>query len=290
MKFGVLFSEGVDGHDESYNVEAHVLQSMDVRVAEVCLEAAIDGDPEEALAHLPRGGTTWLYRGWLLSEEDYTALCDAVADRGDRLVVHPTEYAAAAFLPNWVDVLGHRTPATIWTEDTDAQEAWDEAIEVLGPPPWIIKDHLKSARDDWKTACFVPEGADFERFRDICQGLIDARGHLFERGLVVRRYVNLKRLPFVSRGAPVCDEHRVFFWRGKAIAHAPYHDLEVPPLTTIPFPELGDLVDSPFFTADFGRLEDGSWTVIELNDGGGSGRPEHLDPWQLYEAIVASYG
>jgi len=275
--------------DEGYHVEAHVLQSMGVPVVEIDLESVIDGDPEQALEHLPTGGTWWLYRGWLLSEEDYEALFDAIADRGDQLVVAPSAFAAAAFLPNWAPALGSRTPASIWTEDTDAEEAWDEAMDELGPPPWVIKDHLKSAREDWATACFVPEGAPFEHFRDICQGLVDCRGHHFERGIVVRRFVHLKRLPFVSRGAPVCDEHRVFFWRGEPVAHAPYHDLAVPPLAEVPYPDLGDVVDSPFFTADFGRLERGGWTVIEINDGGCSGRPAQLDPWQLYSAIVADY-
>ncbi len=289
MRFGVLFSDGVGEFDDGYSVEAHVLQSMSVPVGEVCLESAIDGDAEQALAHLPNGGTQWLYRGWLLSEEDYTTLYDAIDDRGDRLVVHPSEYAAAGYLPNWAPVLGSRTPASIWTEDTDAQDAWDEAMQELGPPPWMIKDHMKSARDDWLTACFVPKGATFAQFRDICQGLVDARGHHFEGGIVVRRFVYLKRLPFISRGAPVCDEHRAFFWRGRAVAIAPYHDLAVPELTEVPFPELGRLVDSPFFTADFGRLEDGRWTVVELNDGGTSGRPAQMDPWQLYEAIVRGF-
>jgi len=32
------------------------------------------------------------------------------------------------------------------------EEAWEVAQE-LGPPPWIVKDHVKSAKERWHRAC-----------------------------------------------------------------------------------------------------------------------------------------
>ena len=285
---GVLFGRGQDCIDDGFDREAHVLQSMGIPFAEVSLEAIVHDAAEEATDHLPRGsGRGWLYRGWMLGEEDYAALYEAIAGRGDRMIVHPCQLAAAAYLPEWAPLLGGRTPASVWTEGEDIDEAWEAAQEILGPPPYIVKDHMKSARDWWERACFVPEGADFGAFRSVCEGLIEHHADRFQRGFVVRRFVRLHELPYRTPGHPIFDEHRIVFWRGRPVAHAPYHDIDVEPLEEIPFPELGQLIASPFFTADVGRLQDGGWTVIELNDGGCSGLPAQLDPWALYEAIAA---
>lgn len=290
--FGVLFGRGREQElDDGYDREAHVLQSLGVEFAEIELDLAVHGDMEGALRDLPRArGQTWLYRGWMLPEEDYAELYEAVLERGDRLLVHPAEHSAAAYLPEWAPLLGPRTPPSVWTWGEDIEEAW-ELAQTLGPPPWIIKDHLKSARQRWEQACYVPKGADRERFVEICQGLLDFHEDRFQRGFVVRRFVDLAPLPYRAEGHPVFDEHRAVFWMGRPVAWAPYHDIDdVEPMARFPFPELGQLIPSPFFTADVGRLASGGHTVIELNDGGSSRLPEQLDPFELYEAIARSFG
>ncbi len=247
----------------------------------------LSGEADRAVAHLPRGcGRRWLYRGWLLSEGEYRRLYDAVLDRGDTLVVTPHQLEEAAYLPSWAPRLGDRTPPSLWTDSDDPEEAYEEALETLGPPPWILKDHLKSARQRWHRACFVPAGADLEAFRLRCEGLIDFRGDRFERGLVVRRFVDLAMLPYRTEGRDVPDEHRIFFWNGRPVAHAPYYDVPPEPVDLGRFGDLGQAIDSPFFTADVARRTDGRWIVIELNDGGCSGLPAQLDPWVLYGAIL----
>src|SRR5438105_1221227 len=77
--------------------------------------------------------------------------------------------------------------------DDRFEEAWEVAAE-LGPPPWIVKDHVKSAKEFWHRACFVPEGATHDQFVDICETLLEARGDRFERGFVVRKYLELATL------------------------------------------------------------------------------------------------
>lgn len=286
--FGVLFGRGRDQQiDDGFEREADVLEQLGVEVAEISLDDVVHDNAEEALEPLPRArGRAWLYRGWMLPEEDYTALYEAVLERGDRLVVHPAAYAQAAYLPEWAPLLAERTPRSVWTWGEDIDEAW-ELAQDLGPPPWIIKDHLKSARQMWDRACFVPAGTDREGFGAICEGLLDFHADRFQRGFVVRRFVSLVALPYRAQGHPVFDEHRAVFWKGKLVAHAPYHDIDdVQPLKRFPFPDLGRIIDSPFFTADVGRLVGGGCTVIELNDGGCSTLPGQLDPFELYQAIV----
>jgi hypothetical protein len=77
----------------------------------------------------------------------------------------------------------------------DIREAWEVALE-LGPPPWVVKDHVKSVKELWHRACFVPEGATYEDFADVCERLLAARGDRFERGFVVRKYLELATLPW----------------------------------------------------------------------------------------------
>lgn len=286
-RFGVLFGRGVGEVDDGLDREAHVLDSLGVPYEGVDLDALAHEDLDRALRDLSRRrGRTWLYRGWMMFEEDYERLWEALLDRGDRLVVSPASFAAAAYLPAWAPVLGDLTPASVWTEGDDPEEAW-EAAQDLGPPPWIVKDHLKSARQWWERACYVPAGADADTFRAICEGLLEHHGDRFQRGFVVRRFVELRPLPWRTAGHPVFDEHRVFFWNGRPVAHAPYHDVDdARPLARVPFADLGDRIDSPFFAADIGRLAAGGHTVVELNDGGSAALPAQLDPWQLYEAVL----
>ena len=76
----------------------------------------------------------------------------------------------------------------------------------------------------------MPRGADRVAFGRAVQGLLDFRGDRFVGGLVVRRFVRLATLPFVTENRPVPDEHRLVFWNGQLAGHAPYYDVERGPV------------------------------------------------------------
>jgi hypothetical protein len=288
MRKGVLFgrARGTWDVDDRLELEFEAAEALDVVSAMVSIDALVNGQIDEAIAGLPRAsGREWVYRGWLINPTEYAALYEAVQDRGDQLAVTPDEFVEAACLPQWAPILGSRTPPSVWTEGTDAHEAWELAVEALGPPPWIVKDHMKSAKEQWHQACFVPADCTFERFAEICEALVDARGDRFEGGLVVRSFVHLREIPYATPAGPAHDEHRLIFWRGRLVASAPYFDADVPPLDTRPYQRLGREIGSKFFTADVARLASGGTTVIEVNDGGCSTLPEQLDPRELYSAL-----
>lgn len=293
-RFGVLFGRGRHQEiDDGFARERYALECLEIPSAEVDLDEVVHDAAEmaldSALSHLPRKrGRQWLYRGWMLPEEDYRALYEAMEARGERLVVHPSAYATAAYLPEWAPLLCDRTPESVWTDGEDIEEAW-ELAQTLGPQPWIVKDHMKSARQQWDRACFVPEGTDRESFAAICEALLDFHGDRFQRGFVIRRFVTLRPLPYRAAGHPIFDEYRAIFWKSKLVSWAPYHDIDPDALdmpARFPFPDLGRIVPSPFFTADVGRLDSGGFTLVELNDGGCSTLPAQIDPVDLYEAIL----
>ncbi|TSC25250.1 ATP-grasp domain-containing protein [Corallococcus sp. Z5C101001] len=270
---------------DPFDVEADAAEALGVDTYQADLSALLSGDAERALSGVPeRGRLRLLYRGWMLTEEEYGALDEAVAALGHRLMTTPEQYAAAHYLPRWYPRLARYTARSVWTEGTDVAEAW-HAARRLGPSPWIVKDHVKSAKERWAEACFVPADATREDFERVCLNLLDARGDRFERGFVVRRFLPLKVYGRTPEG-PAHLEFRLFFGRGRLLAAEPYHefDVEVPDFSA--FAPLGQRIASPFFTLDVAMLEDGGWAVVEVNDGGVSGLPPGLDPRDLLAALL----
>ena len=285
--FGRPHARG-DG-DDRFELEALAAEELGIDSFAIPLDPIVSGDPERALRRLPRPrGRRWLYRGWMLDEDEYTALYDAMAERDEELVVDPESFGEATYAPRYLPRLGAHSAPARWTEGESLDEAWEVAQE-LGPPPWIVKDWVKSAKEAWHRACFVPAGADEDDFRAICTHLLELRGDRFAGGFVVKTYLELATLPgFLPERRRVTDEHRLVFWEGALVAHAPYYDVEseldARALEAVAF--LGDVIGSPFFTADVARLASGGTTVIEINDGGCSVLPELLDPRDLYRRIA----
>jgi len=147
-----------------------------------------------------------------------------------------------------------------------------------------MKDHVKSAKEQWADACFVPVGATEARFAEMCEALQDARGDRLEGGLVVRRCLQLKTFGMTPEG-PAFFEFRLFFARGRLVAAEPYFDFDVDVPDFTAFERLARRFDSPFFTMDLAQLANGDWAVIELNDGGVSMLPASLDPRELFDAL-----
>ena len=272
--------------DDRFELESLAAEELRIESYAIPLDGVVNGEPERALRYLPRPrGRRWLYRGWMLNEEEYTGLYDALLDRDEELVVDPESFAEATYAPNYLPQLGEHTAPARWTEGEDIPLAWELAQE-LGPPPWIVKDHVKSAKEAWHRACFVAEGADFDDFEAVCEHLLALRGDRFERGFVIKKYLVLARLGWRGpEGRDLADEHRLVFWQGRLVAHAPYYGIEATLENAAQFAFLGSRIDSPFFTADVARLASGGYTVIEINDGGSSILPEQMDPRDLYRAF-----
>lgn len=281
----VLFCRPVSAQHiaDTIDLEVLALEELGITFAQIAIEPIVNGEPERALERIDeQPGRRWLYRGWMLDQDEYGSLEEALSDRGEQLVVSADEMAAAAYVPSWYEALAEHTADTRWTEGTDTDEAWERARELQRP--WIVKDHVKSAKELWHKACFVPADALREDFVGVCAALLDARGDRFERGFVIRSVLPLAELPYRMPDRAVHDEHRLFVWEGEIVAHAPYHDVDTVPPPLDAFDYLAS-IDSPFFTADVARLRDGSWKVIELNDGGMSTLPELMDPRELYRGV-----
>ena len=136
----------------------------------------------------------------------------------------------------------------------------------------------------------VTTSHDLALARDLFAEYAASIAHLCGASLDAQRFDHeLATLPgFLPERRRVTDEHRLVFWEGALVAHAPYYDVEseLDARTLEAFAFLGDVIGSPFFTADVARLASGGTTVIEINDGGCSVLPELLDPRDLYRRIA----
>ena len=114
---------------------------------------------EKAMKHLPDGdGEPLLYRGWIWTEAVYGQFYLALLARGYRLVSTPEQYAEVTYFPNYYPKVREASPEAVWTDTADAYLAWSQSRK-LGDGPFVLKDHIKSAKHMWHEACFVPKGA-----------------------------------------------------------------------------------------------------------------------------------
>ena len=172
---------------------------------------------ERAMRQLPDGdGGPLLYRGWIWTEEVYREFYQALLARDYRLVSTPEQYAEVTYFPNYYPKVREVSPEAVWTETADPYLAWCESRK-LGDGPFVLKDHIKSAKHIWHDACFVPKGAGREHFESIAEALRNEQGKSFNRGFVVKRYVPLRSRGSSPREYPMCEEYRLYFWQGKLL-------------------------------------------------------------------------
>lgn len=240
---------------------------------------------DQAVKHLPEGdGGPLLYRGWIWTETVYRQFYQALMDRGYRLVSTPDQYAEVTYFPNYYPKVREASPEAVWTDTADAYLAWSQSRK-LGDGPFVLKDHIKSAKHMWHEACFVPKGAGREQFESIAEALRKEQGDSFNRGFVVKRYVPLRSRGPSPREYPMCEEYRLFFWRRKLLIASHYHNQTANPVDWTPFEALAARFDAPFFTMDIALTEGGSWLIVDMGAGECSSLPPNLTATQFYSRL-----
>lgn len=273
-------------HNPQLHAEMQAAGELGLNAYLVSTEDVVDGNFERLERTLPAGrGQRLLYRGFMLMEEEYEQLYDQLVQLGYYPVTNPSDYAEVHYLPSYYPTIEKLAAPTVWIWDTDLDEAWEAAC-LLGKPPYLVKDHVKSAKEDWENCCFIPPNADRKAFDRICQNFIEHRGDRFERGLAFRKVLPLRYLGESDYGYPIHDEYRLFFWHGQLLLGEAYHELGGEKADFARFRSLGRRFGSPFFTADVAQLENGDWVIIEMGDGGVSALPPLVDPFSFYEMLL----
>jgi len=229
-------------------------------------------------------GEAILHRGWMMSDTLYLNLHGALVEKGYRPSVSPNHYSEAHYLPNAYSKIEGKTPESVWVIGKDIAAAW-ELYQKWQRPAAIVKDFVKSAKHRWNEACFVPANTGEKQFNDILTAFLQARGSLFEKGIVLRRFCEFIKLGDDIRGQPLHEVYRLFFWRGTLLAATPPLHGNGPLDQIAAWEAIASKFTNPFISMDLARRTDNSWMIVEVGDGGVSGLPASIEPAAFYRTL-----
>lgn len=153
----------------------------------------------------------------------------------------------------------------------------------------MIKDYVKSRKHDWNEACYIPDASDKEKVQQVTSRFLELQQDELNEGVVFREFVKLQFLTHHSQSnMPLSQEYRVFFLDGEPMYMANYWEegqYDDTPPDLQPFLEVAKKIKSRFFTMDIAKLENGSWTILELGDAQVSALPEQADRFEFFTRL-----
>lgn len=186
--------------------------------------------------------STVVYRGWMLTADEYVALIEAIERCGARPYTTLQQYLAAHHLPNWYLRLAELTPETlVLPEDADIEVE----LRKLDWGAYFLKDFVKSLKTARGSIVHNPADAPA-----VIAELREYRGRI-EGGISVRRVEDF--LPDTER--------RFFVLRG--VGYGSVEAEQIPEVVRL----CAARIPSPFFSVDVVRRRDGLIRVVEVGDG-----------------------
>lgn len=226
--------------DEFYSDQVEALRKAGFESSVVSMEELQAGS-KKVFPQIPSGSTI-VYRGWMLSPEEYDILIQLIAAGGAKALTPKDAYLAAHYLPNWYPLISEFTPETqIFPPETDLRAELDK----LNWGKYFIKDYVKSLKTS--VGSIVEKPAEIQTLAGEMQKF---RGKI-EGGFCVRRVE-----PFLPK-----TERRFFVLEGTP--HGPSADQPIPEAVK----ECAHRIPSQFFAIDIITREDGVDRVVEVGDG-----------------------
>lgn len=179
-----------------------------------------------------------IYRGWMLTEEQYTKMYQKL---NNQLMVKPFDYLKSHHLPNWYNNIKKFTINSIITTEEDAVETF----KSLGWEKAFMKDYVKSLK--------TGKGSIVDSSDDVERALEDIRKFkgFVEKGIVFRE---------VREFLPD-SEKRLFVLNGKI--YGPTMDDDLYYMAE----KASHKHDALFYSIDVAKNMNGELFVVEIGDG-----------------------
>lgn len=185
-----------------------------------------------------------LYRGWMLSEENYQKLETAT---NGQLLINTQQYLYSHHLPNWYYEITDLTIQSFVTNEKDVLNDFN----TLGWNQAFIKDYVKSLK--------TGKGSIVCNSEDIQRALQDMKQYkgFIEGGIVLREVIDL--MPNT--------ETRFFVLNGQVYSNIKVQDniIEQDKLNIVK--EVAMKHEALFFSVDIAQNKKGQLVVIEIGDG-----------------------
>lgn len=214
----------------------------------------------------------------------YDELEKDVSAGGSSLINTHKQHQFCADIKNWAPILSNFTPAS-WFSLADACKDPYEG-------PYILKGTTNSRKHLFKTHMFADNK---QEMRDVYFRLMDD-GLIGPQGVIIRKFEEFKSYGVDISGIPIAHEFRFFVFKGKIFAKGFYwasHPEIIeefnPDVNEVPTQFLFRIIEKlapycNFYSLDVAQRKDGSWRVVEINEGQQSGLST-INPDQFYKAL-----
>ena len=183
-----------------------------------------------------------IYRGWMISEDDYRHLYQFLQVHNIELVTTPEMYLKSHFLPQWYNSIAEYTPETVFCKNIDEAR---RKINQLHWDQYFIKDYVKSLKVDGGSSVTCEKELDI-----VLSKMLHYRDKI-EGGICLRKYVDLEEN----------TEKRYFVIDGKA------YDNSGEKSDNQLLKKVVSSHEAYFYSVDIAKDKNGNEIVIEIGDG-----------------------
>ena len=225
-----------------------------------------------------------VYRGWMLSVEQYSLFVDYIERTQGHVLTSVNEYCTTHLVPGWAKDSPEQLKIR-WTEDLSSEGIQQLLQQFSGAV--TIKDFVKSRKFEWD-AFYIADTSKLSEAAVVIQNFIHRQGSNLVGGLVMREFIELKEIgKHPKSNTRLFEEYRIFYWRGQPLVVIDYWNNGVVNLTTADYQyiqTIGKEIHSSFFTIDVARKIDGQLIIMEMGDGQVSGLQE-FDAVEFYHRL-----
>lgn len=267
--------------DESFQWEAEQIKDAGGEI--IVFNAENLSERRKPIFNIPvaENITNAFYRGWMLPQKDYSFLELSLKAHKINLQTSMPLYTQAHHLPGWYETFKTFTPKSFWFSPHH-QQYNEEQAKALDTDAFIVKDYVKSRKNEWDTACYA---SNLETLPVIIDNFIQRQKeeNSLVGGVVIRAFEEFNKN---------VGEVRVWWVKGAPvfISNHPDNTAESIDVDKYFLRYLADPVSrlgNPFITTDLALNSDGQWRVVEVGDGQVSGLPKNVDASALWKALLA---
>ncbi len=204
---------------------------------------------------------------------------------GSKLINTYRQHRNIANISTWVSLLEGLTPPVYEQHD----------IPYLPEGEWFVKGETNSIKNRWFECCYAPTTKDLPQI--VRANQLDT--YVGNQTIYIRPFQHYRQVGTAVDNRPVFNEKRIFIYKGQPLSSGDYwvtqpDAINIEPLNITEYERVlaaaitatEHLAD--FYVIDLAEYPDGSWGVVELNDGSMSGLSANA-PEKVWSMLKKTY-